>query len=82
MGQTTFKLTQAEQAELRKAVNGQGGYQTLLRELLPLVQSNGSLTIDDEQLGRIVRMCAYGTGGFQGRLRTAFKPHVRGLMNW
>jgi len=82
MGQTNFKLTQAEQAELQKAVNGQGGYQTLLRELLPLVQSNGSLTIDDEQLGRIVRMCAYGTGGFQGRLRSAFKAHVRALMTW
>ena len=82
MGHVTFDLTQAENAELAKAVNGQGGYQTLLREIRPLVQPNGSLTIDDEQLGRIVRMCAYGSGGFQGRLRKAFKSHVRSLMAW
>lgn len=82
MGQTRFTLTLGEEAELRKAVRGQGGYQTLLRELVGQIQPDNSLTVDDEQLGRIVRMCAYGSGGFQGRLRTAFKAHVRGLMTW
>ena len=82
MGKVTFRLSLAERAELAKTVNGQGGYQTLLRELYPLVHASGDLTIDDDQLGRIVRMCAYGSGGFQGRLRAAFKSHVNSLMSW
>lgn len=82
MGEVTFKLTQSEQAEIQKSLNGQGGYQTLLSELQGQLKSNGTLTIDDEQLGRIVRMCCYGSGGFQGRLKAAFRNHVRGLMDW
>lgn len=82
MGQVTFQLDSAERAELAKPVNGQGGYQTLLRELNPLIKANGKISVNDQQLGRIVRMCAYGSGGFQGRLRAAFKKHVNALMTW
>ena len=82
MGEVTFQLTQTERTELDKPVNGQGGYQTLLTELQSQVAPDGKLTVDDEQLGRIVRMCRYGSGGFQGRLKTAFRAHVRGLMDW
>lgn len=82
MGEVIFSLTQAERAELEKDVNGQGGYQILLRELQDQIQTDGSLTLDDEQLGRVVRMCRYGSGGFQGRLRSAFRLHVRSLMQW
>lgn len=82
MGNVTFQLTANERVEIDKAANGQGGYQTLLHELQGLITATNSLTIDDEQLGRIVRMCAYGTGGFQGRLRTAFRNHIRALVAW
>jgi hypothetical protein len=82
MGDVTFKLSQAERAEIDKNVNGQGGYQTLLLELQEQLKPDGTLTVDDEQLGRLVRMCRYGSGGFQGRLKAAFRNHVRGLMQW
>ena len=73
---------QVERAEIEKDLKGQGGYQTLLSELQDQLQPNGKLTIDDEQLGRIVRMCRYGSGGFQGRLKAAFRNHIRSLMDW
>ncbi|MBA4052459.1 MAG: hypothetical protein C0472_11405 [Erythrobacter sp.] len=82
MGKITFRLTQLEVAELRKPVNGQGGYQTLFRELQPLITRVGSLTVTDQQLGRIVRSCKYGAGGFQARLRAAFGRSIRDLLEW
>lgn len=82
MGTMRFDLTPQEIAELEKPVEGSGGYQTLLRKLRPMIKKNGSLTVDDEMLGRIVRMCAYGSGGFQGRLRAAFRRSVRDLLEW
>jgi hypothetical protein len=82
MGSVRFVLTPDEVAELQKPVNGSGGYQTLLRQLQPAIKKNGSITLDDSTLGRIVRMCAYGSGGFQGRLRAAFRRSVRDLLDW
>lgn len=82
MGNITLKLNPAEVGELQKSVSGQGGYQTLLRELQPKISANGSLTVDDELLGRIIRSCKYGSGGFQGRLRAAFGRSVRDLLEW
>lgn len=82
MGSIRFKLTPDEIAELKKPINGAGGYQTLLRKLAPSINKNGSILVDDETLGKIVRMCAYGSGGFQGRLRAAFRRSVRDLLVW
>lgn len=82
MSSIRLKLTPEEVAELKKPVEGKGGYQTLLRRLEPEISKNGSITIDDETLGKIVRMCAYGSGGFQGRLRAAFRRSVRDLLDW
>lgn len=82
MGTVRFTLTPAEAAEIQKPVNGSGGYQTLLRQLQVSLKKNGSITLDDDALGRVVRMCAYGSGGFQGRLRAAFKRSVRDLVVW
>lgn len=82
MGTIRFDLNVDEVAELQKPVNGNGGYQNLFRQLQPMIKRNGSITVDDETLGRIVRMCAYGSGGFQGRLRAAFRRSIRGLLDW
>ena len=70
----TLTLTAAEAAELL-APAGAGGQQTfhqLIRDQL----EDGNLTVsfDDDQLGKLIRyMTQYGPGGFQGRLRKAFK---------
>jgi hypothetical protein len=82
MASARFLLNSNEIAELQKPVNGSGGYQILLRKLQPMMRKNGSLTLDDETLGRVVRMCAYGSGGFQGRLRAAFRRSIRELLEW
>ena len=69
MGNVRFRLDAGTKLlNLIEPVNGRGGYQNLLRTLRPLVKTNGSITLDDETLGRVVRMCAYGSGGFQGRI--------------
>jgi hypothetical protein len=82
MGKIALRLNAQEVAELQKAVRGAGGYQTLLRQLQPLLKRGGWLTIDDNTLGRIVRSCAYGSGGFQGRLRRAFRRSINDLLQW
>lgn len=82
MGSVKFNLTPDQRAEIDKPVNGSGGYQTLLRHLQKFINSKNNLTVDDQLLGQIVRMCAYGSGGFQGRLRAAFRTHIRDLVSW
>jgi hypothetical protein len=66
-------LTHAEAAEILKPA-GRGGHQEMHKKLLAQL-ANGNLTIslDDERLGELVRYMSYGSGGFQGRLRKAFK---------
>jgi hypothetical protein len=68
-----FTLTSSEAAEILKP-SGQGGHQSLHKRLLAqLANGNLSLSFDDAQLGELVRYMSYGSGGFQGRLRKAFK---------
>lgn len=69
-------LTAAEAAELSQPV-GTGGQQSLHQMLISQLQ-NGNLTItlNDEQLGRLIRYMGYGSGGFQSRLRKTFRRTV------
>lgn len=79
----TFVLTPSERAEIAKAIRGQGGHQSLLRELDPLVNSHtGDITLSDELIGKIVRYTSYGSGGYQGRLRKAFRRSIDDLLSW
>lgn len=71
-----FSLTlTATEAAILQAPAGEGGHQDLHAEILQQL-ANGNLTVslNDEQLGKLVRyMTQYGSGGFQGRLRKAFR---------
>ena len=70
----TVVLSAPEVAEVSKAVNGQGGMQDLLRELIPRISSDGSLTISSGERERIRRYAsAYGKGGFQDRFKTILR---------
>ena len=64
-----LELTPHALARLLRPVNGQGGFQQLLRKLQS--QLNGSvLTLDDDDIEKLDRYShTYGLGGFQDRTR-------------
>lgn len=69
-----FTLTPEEALVITEA-RGQGGQQNLHRRLVDQL-ANGNLTVemDDRRFGELIRyMTRYGSGGFQGRLRAAFR---------
>ena len=68
----TVVLSGEELRLLRKPVVGSGGHQSLLRKLQAnLHRATGILTIEEEEIHRIIRYRKkYGQGGFQDRLRT------------
>jgi len=58
---------------LGRPVVGQGGFQSLLRQLQSLLK-NGDLTLTPELIATMVRYVQdYGQGGFQGRLDTVLE---------
>jgi hypothetical protein len=67
-------LTADEAAQLL-APAGDGGQQIFQQQMIDQLQG-GNLVVafDDDQLGKLIRyMTQYGPGGFQGRLRKAFR---------
>jgi len=69
-------LTEDEAAILQQPV-GSGGQQSLHQMLVNQLQ-NGNLTITlhDDQLGRLIRYMGYGQGGFQNRLKNTFRRTI------
>jgi hypothetical protein len=59
----------------RKPINGQGGFQTLLRRLVRLADGNGVVLVYGPLARRVLRYRKkYGrSGGFQGRLGTVLE---------
>lgn len=54
----------------RRPINGQGGFQTLFREVAKRAQSHKGLQLRPEEMQRVVRYSThYGDGGFQQALR-------------
>lgn len=69
-GDRKVQLTHEEVEILRRPVNGEGGFQGLLRGLQKnLDRKTIELTVTADQFERIVRYTSqYGWGGFEGRL--------------
>lgn len=66
-----IQLTDKAVAQIRRAVRGKGGFQSLLRRLQPNVSGN-TLEVSDADLEKLSRYSsAYGRGGFQSRTKTA-----------
>lgn len=67
-------LTAAEVAEIMTPA-GEGGQQGFQQQIINQLQGgNYTVAFDDDQLGKLIRyMTQYGPGGFQGRLRKAFR---------
>jgi hypothetical protein len=76
-----FVLHSTEVDAIRQA-KGTGGHQALHKSLVAeLDLHKNKVTLTDEELGRLIRyMTSYGTGGFQGRLRSAFIRPLRELL--
>lgn len=57
---------------------GTGGHQELHRRITEeLENNNNQVTFTDEQLGELIRyITRYGSGGFQSRLRKAFRRSI------
>lgn len=69
-----LRLEIEEISVLQRDVNGQGGLQSFLRRLQGKLDPNtGVITLEDDEVGKIIRMITYGPGGFEGRLRDAFR---------
>lgn len=64
-----IKLTAEEKDLLMKPVAGEGGWQSLMRQLKKQITNNNKLFINQRQLERIIRYSQlYGVGGWQKRL--------------
>ena len=64
-----IELTAEEVELLSRPIQGQGGFQSLLRRLQAQLNDESQLVLRIDDVRQIVRYWArYGTGGFQGRL--------------
>jgi len=74
-------LTPAEAAEILTPA-GQGGQQGFQQEIIKQLDGgNLDVSFDDDKLGKLIRyMTQYGPGGFQGRLRKAFRRPLLALL--
>ncbi len=70
-----------EAAELQVPV-GEGGQQSFHQGIIAQLQGgNLGVAFNDEQLGKLIRyMTQYGPGGFQSRLRKAFRRPLLELL--
>lgn len=76
-----FQLNANEVAALNIPANGNGGFQSLIRNLqTKLNPATNSLDLTDAQIGKIVRYLSYRPGGFEGRLAEGFRRNIRNFM--
>lgn len=74
-----IKLTADDKDQLMKPVVGEGGWQSLIRQLKEQISSDNTLSINQRQLERIIRYSQlYGEGGWQERLEVVLNE-LRGL---
>ena len=75
-----FRLN-SDETELLVAQAGVGGFQQRFSTLIPrLDRDAGTIRINDADLGKIVRYCSYGPGGWQGDLRKIFLRSIQKLL--
>lgn len=67
----TLILSVADAERLYRPVNGEGGYQSFLRQIQKQLLNDGTLTLTREQIDKIMQYAfRYGKdGGFQGRFQ-------------
>lgn len=77
MANLRFQFTQAEAAALNIPANGQGGFQSLIRQLQTRFDPDtSSIEMSDALIGRVIRYLSYKPGGFEGRLAAGFRRNI------
>jgi len=76
-----FRLHDDEIAALHKQL-GEGGFQQkFLSDSSRLDRASGEIRLTDRELGKIIRYCSYGPGGFQSDLRLIFARSIGELLS-
>jgi hypothetical protein len=64
------QLEPAEVEVVTRSIEGDGGHQRFLRELLERLDGTGGITLEDDQLRKAARYAyTYGAGGYQDRFK-------------
>ena len=81
MATLQFIFTAEEADALNVPANGQGGFQSLIRDLQGRYDP-AARTIDmtDALIGKVVRYLSYKPGGFEGRLAAGFQRNIANHM--
>ena len=74
-------LSSDEVEELARPWNGAGGFQNLAPKLSNAVQANGSLSLEDEDVGIIMRHMSYANSGFRDKVRKIFQRSFKEVMS-
>ena len=69
-------LSASEMQCLQEPVNGEGGFQMLLRGFQEKLQDNGTLDLSADELEKIRRYAHdYKSGGYENKLKAIFEKH-------
>ena len=70
-------LSSSEKQRLMEPVNGEGGFQSLLRGLQQKLQADGHLNLSVDDLEKIPRYARkYKQGGYEDKLKAIFGNHL------
>lgn len=71
-----YWLNDQEIRVLMRPMLGTGGFNTMVRHLQRIIQPDGKISLTDCEVGEILRIAGYGSGGVEGRMRVAFGRHL------
>lgn len=81
MATLKFTFTAQEAVALNTPANGQGGFQSLIRQLQGRYDpATRTIEMTDALIGKVVRYLSYKPGGFEGRLATGFQRNIANYM--
>ncbi|WP_147150829.1 hypothetical protein [Neoasaia chiangmaiensis] len=75
-----FRLNEEEREHLRSQIGIGGFQQKFFADKNRLDAETGEIRLTDCELGKIIRYCSYGPGGFQNELRRIFKRSIDDLL--
>ncbi|MCG4261377.1 hypothetical protein K6W36_12455 [Acetobacter senegalensis] len=76
-----FRLRPDETEYLREQLGVGGFQQKFFAETSRLDLRTGEIALNDAELGKIVRYCSYGPGGFQSVLKKIFLRSIEDMLH-
>lgn len=66
-----IQLNASERAVVFRSIEGMGGHQQFLSEIIERVDPAGGLVLEDDELQKVARYAyRYGSGGYQDRFKS------------